>query len=247
MIELAALRGQLSLERRTLTEIATGLTVIAMVGATLYNLGFFAPVEWSLISVLSVQDLLIGSSVALLPMGFAAWIAWLVARFIANAPKRNRHHVLIAALLIVVGSAGAWAFLYGPYPSTMGHLGFSYLIIAGLAFIANRYFNSRNVVLLWLAFSLVYVPFSLGVSDSLGTIANVAAAQTEIETDRSVTTGRILRMTSSYAILFSGRSMDVIPLIKIRSMRRLYSKSPELDYLGSVASVSDAWRSSWRP
>ena len=89
MIQIAVLRDQLSLDRRSLTEIATALSVAAMLGATLYNLGFFAPVEWSLISVLTVQDLLIGASIALLPMSVGAWLALLIARFIANAPQLN--------------------------------------------------------------------------------------------------------------------------------------------------------------
>ena len=68
---ISKLHGLLSFERRTLTEIATALSVVAVAGSTLYNLGFFAPIEWSFISVLSVQDLLIGASTALLPMGVA--------------------------------------------------------------------------------------------------------------------------------------------------------------------------------
>jgi hypothetical protein len=236
MIEIIALRDHLSLGRRSLTEIATALSVSAMVGATLYNLGFFTPVEWSLISVLTVQDLLVGSTIALPPMTIAAGVALIFAHFIVNAPRRKLRTAFIIALLIIVGFVGAWYCLVGPYRSTIGHLGFSYLLLAGLAAALNLYFRSRKVALIWLGFSLAYVPFSVGVSDSLGTITSGSAAQTEIETDKTVISGRILRMTSGYAILFDGRAIDVIPLNKIRSMRRLYAKSPELDYLSSMSS-----------
>jgi len=231
MIEIAALRQHLSLEQRSLTEIATGLSVTAMVGATLYNLGFFAPVEWSLISVLTVQDLLIGASIALLPMSVAAWLALLIARFIADAPKRQMRTIVTSIGLIAIGLAGSWYFYEGPHQSTGGHLAFAYLPLAGLAAIANLIFRTRTVGLVWLAFSLIYVPFSCGAADSLRTISNMSAATTEVETDKGVISGRILRMTSGFAIIFDGQAIVVLPLNKVRNMRRLYTATPEIDYL----------------
>ena len=77
---ISKLHGLLSFERRTLTEIATALSVVAIAGSTLYNLGFFAPIEWSLISLLTVQDLLVGAGVAAVPMAAAAWIAMMMGR-----------------------------------------------------------------------------------------------------------------------------------------------------------------------
>jgi hypothetical protein len=136
--------------------------------------------------------------------------------------------------MIVIGTLGAWCCLAGPYHSTIGHLGFSYLLVAGLAAAANLLVQSRKVAVAWLGFSLVYVPFSVGACDSLGTIANSAIETTEVKTESEVIAGRILRMTSGYAILFDGKAMNVIPLNKIRAMRRVYAKSPELDYLGNM-------------
>ena len=239
MIEIAALRQHLSLETRSLTEIASGLTVAAVVGATFYNIGFFTPIEWSLISVLSVQDLLIGSSIALLPMAFAAWLALVFGKFIANAPLQKLRTTLIALPLVVIGLAGGWLFLYGAVHSTIGHLGFSYLLTAGLAAFTNFYFKSRKVAFLWLGFSLVYVPFSVGISESLATIADQSSAQTDIRTSGNVMTGRILRVTSSYAILYDGSAVNVIPLNRIRLMRRVYAKSPELDYLANMTPLNN--------
>lgn len=234
MIEVALLRQHLSLEKRSLTEIATALSVTAMVGATLYNLGFFAPVEWSLLSILSVQDLLIGASMALLPMAIAAWLALLFGRFIGRAPERPRRALLIALPLVVLGTAAACYFYYGDHRSTIWHLATSWLALGGLAAIANLIFRTRVLPLLWLAFSLVYIPFSAGIADSLGLVSNPAAPISEIETDHAMIKGTILRMTSGYAIIFEGRSMAVLPLSKIRSMRRLYTASPEIDYLGGA-------------
>lgn len=234
MIEIAALRDHLSLERRSLTEIATALSVTAMLGATLYNLGFFAPVEWSLISVLTVQDLLIGASIALLPMSVAAWLAFLSARFIANAPQQKMRTVMISTFLIAVGFAGSWYFYESPHQSTGGHLAFAYVVLAGLAAIANLIFRTRTMSLVWLAFSLIYVPFSFGAADSLRTISNAEVATTEVETDKGVISGRILRMTSGFAIIFDGKAIEVLPLNKIRNMRRLYTVTPESDYLKSA-------------
>jgi hypothetical protein len=44
------------------------LSAVAVAGATLYNLGYFAPIEWSLISLLTVRDLLIGSAIGAIPV-----------------------------------------------------------------------------------------------------------------------------------------------------------------------------------
>ena len=231
MIQIAVLRDQLSLDRRSLTEIATALSVAAMLGATLYNLGFFAPVEWSLISVLTVQDLLIGASIALLPMSVGAWLALLIARFIANAPQRQMRTLGISIVMVAFGLTGSFYFYQGPHQSTGGHLAFAYLALAGLAAIANLILTSRTAGRVWLAFSLIYVPFCFGAADSLRKISNGSLATTEIETDRGLVRGRILRMTSGFAILFDGKAIEVLPLNKVRSMRRLYSASPEIDYL----------------
>jgi hypothetical protein len=51
MIDRTVLKEHLAIERRPITEIATGLSAAAVAGATLYNFGFFAPIEWSLISL----------------------------------------------------------------------------------------------------------------------------------------------------------------------------------------------------
>jgi hypothetical protein len=59
----------------------------------------------------------------------------------------------------------------------------------------------------------------------------LSAATTEVETDKGVISGRILRMTSGFAIIFDGKAIVVLPLTKIRSMRRLYTDTPEIDYL----------------
>ncbi|MER9643239.1 hypothetical protein [Mesorhizobium sp. M0239] len=112
-----------------------------------------------------------------------------------------------------------------------GHLAFAYLPLAGLAAIANLIFRMRTVGLVWLAFSLIYVPFSCGAADSLRTISNMSAATTEVETDKGVISGRILRMTSGFAIIFDGKAIVVLPLNKVRNMRRLYTATPEIDYL----------------
>src|SRR3569833_1470577 len=119
---ISKLHGLLSFERRTLTEIATALSVVAVAGSTLYNLGFFAPIEWSLISVLSVQDLLIGASPALLPMGIAMWLAGLLARFIGCGAQRPARTLLISLAGLAVSAAAACYFLYGPQPWTTAHL-----------------------------------------------------------------------------------------------------------------------------
>jgi hypothetical protein len=227
---ISKLHGLLSFERRTLTEIATALSVVAIAGSTLYNLGFFAPIEWSLISVLSVQDLLIGASTALLPMGIAMWLAGLLAKFIGSGAQRPRRTLVISLAILAAGTIAAWYFMYGPRPWTTGHLASAYLALGALAAIFNMRIKARFAAEAWLAFSLFYIPFCVGVGDSLGTM-NGSATTATIVTDRANIPGRILRVTSAYIMVFNGKSISVLPLSKVLRIDRLFDASPERDYL----------------
>lgn len=227
---ISKLHGLLSFERRTLTEIATALSVVAVAGSTLYNLGFFAPIEWSLISVLSVQDLLIGASTALLPMGIAMWLAGLLARFIGRGAQKPRRTLLIALAILAISTVAASYFLYGPRPWTTAHLAFAYLALGAVVAIINIRMKVRFAVEAWLAFSLLYIPFCVGIGDSLGTMSSGAATST-ILTDRANIAGRILRVTSAYVMVFDGKSISVLPLSKVQRIDRRFAATPEGDYL----------------
>ncbi len=45
MINHFVIKDRLALDRRSFTDLATGFSTIAVAGATLYNLGFLAPIE----------------------------------------------------------------------------------------------------------------------------------------------------------------------------------------------------------
>lgn len=235
---ISRLHGLLSFERRTLTEIATALSVVAGAGSTLYNLGFFAPIEWSLISVLSVQDLLIGASTALLPMGIAMWLAGLLARFIGRGAERPARTLLISIAVLAVSTVAAGYFLYGSQPWTTAHLAFTYVALGAFVAIINIRIKARFAVEAWLAFSLLYIPFCVGVGDSLGTMRNGAATAT-ILTDRANMAGRILRVTSAYVMVFDGKSISVLPLSKVLRIDRRFEASPERDYLAPYGATDN--------
>jgi hypothetical protein len=230
ILSVSSLRHILSFERRTLTEIATGLSIVAIAGSTLYNLGFFAPIEWSLISVLSVQDLLVGASMAVLPMSVAMWLAGLGARHIAGSQRRPRQTLMVGVPLLLSGTAAALYFMYGPQPSTIAHLGFAYVATGAAAAIVNIRIGARLAGEAWLVFSLLYIPFSVGVGDSLGAMST-PLPESEIVSGGTTVTGRILRLTSGYAMMFEGPSVVVMPLTRVERMRRLFDASPERDYL----------------
>lgn len=227
---ISKLHGLLSFERRTLTEIVTALSVVAVAGSTLYNLGFFAPIEWSLIAVLSVQDLLIGASTALLPMGIAMWLAGMLARFIGRGAHKPGQTFLISLALLAISAGAACYFLYGPQPWTTAHLAFAYLALGAIVAMINIRMKVRFAVEAWLAFSLLYIPFCVGVGDSLGTMRSRVTTAT-ILTDRANITGRILRVTSAYVLVFDGKSISVLPLSKVQRIDRRFASSPESDYL----------------
>lgn len=230
MITRSVVKEHLALERRSVTEIATALTIVAVMGSTLYNFGFFAPIEWSLVSLLTVQDLLIGAAVAILPMLGAGWAAWWGARMIDSAPSHTARTIAVGLPLLVLSSIGFHIFFQQPTQSTVGHLACGYVGLGALSALANLVIKSRAIPTAWLLLSLLYIPFSVGVADSLAS-SGPAKAVSQIETDRGVLTGRVVRITSAYVLLAGDTSVTMLPLSKVKEVRRLYVTSPETDFL----------------
>lgn len=230
MIDRELIKDHLALDRRSITELATGLSAIAIVGATLYNLGFFAPIEWSLISLLTVQDLLIGAVVAAVPMSLAAWAALWIGKFIKSAPSHKSLALLIGTPILAGSALGFCYFFSGPGQWTLGHLASGYFGLGVMSVIANTFLNSKLMPTLWLVFSLLYIPTVLGISDSAAASA-VGRAASEIETDRGVIVGRVMRITSAYLLIARGNAIVAMPMSKVREVRRLYVQSPEADFL----------------
>ena len=236
MIDRTMLKEHLALERRSITEVATGLSATAVVGATLYNLGFFAPIEWSLISLLTVQDLLVGAGVAAVPMAAAAWIAMLMGRLIRSAPKRKLIAIAAGIPVFVLAGLGFGTFFSGPLQWTFGHMACGYLMLGVVAAGANMLLKSRHLPMAWLIFSLIYIPTVLGMSDSIAASAT-GRPISEIETDRGVVRGSVVRVTSAYLLIARDNTIITMPMSKVREVQRLFVQSPEADFLiGTSAS-----------
>lgn len=230
MIDRTMLKEHLALERRSITEIATGLSAAAVAGATLYNFGFFAPIEWSLISLLTVQDLLVGAGVAAVPMAAAAWIAMMIGRLIRLAPDHKIVAVAVGVPVLVLAAVGFWTFFSGPLQWTFGHLACGYLLLGVVAAGANVLIKSRHLPLVWLVFSLIYIPTVVGMSDSI-TASAPGRPVSEIETDRGVLRGSVVRMTSAYLLIAKDNTITTMPMSKVREVRRYFVHSPEADFL----------------
>ena len=239
MINHGIFRDQLALDRRSLTELATGLSVIAVAGATLYNLGFFAPIEWSLISLLTVQDLLIRAAVAVVPMAIATWMAMVMGTIIRLAPSHRKTVLLAAVPAFAISGYGAHHFYDGPAQSTLGHLASGYLFLWVLAAVINAFVAWKHMRTFWLVFSLLYIPVASGMSDSAAAV-RVTRPISEIETDRTVFVGHVVRVTSAYLLIARGNQIVTMPMSKVREVRRLYNQSPEADFLKG-ASVLSPW------
>lgn len=235
MIDRTVIKEHLALERRSITEIATGLSAAAVVGATLYNFGFFAPIEWSLISLLTVQDLLVGAGVAVVPMAAAAWIAMLIGRLIRWAPDRKIVAITVGLPVLILAGVGFYTFLSGPLQWTLGHMACGYLILGVFAAGANVLMKWRHMPLGWLVFSLIYIPSVVGMSDSIAA-SSAGRPVSEIETDRGVLRGSVVRVTSAYLLIAQDNTIITTPMIKVREVRRLYVQSPEADFLTGTPS-----------
>lgn len=233
MIDPAILRTHLALDRRSFTELATGFTAIAVAGATLYNLGYFAPIEWSLISLLTVQDLLIGSAIGAIPMAISALFALAFGRLILSAPLHRVTVLLTGTPALAVTGLGFFHFYSGPGQSTLGHMACGYLATGVIAALVNAAVNWRHSANLWLIFSLLYIPTVLGMTDSAAA-TDPTRALSEIETDRGVISGRIVRVTSAYVLLAKDNAVITMPMNKVREIRWFFVDSPADDFLDGV-------------
>lgn len=236
MLDRTVLKEHLALERRSITEIATGLSAAAVVGSTLYNFGFFAPIEWSLISLLTVQDLLVGAGVAAAPMAAAVWVAMMIGRLIRSAPQRKVVAAAVGLPILVLGVVGFFAFFTGPLQWTLGHLACGYLILGVVATGANVLMKWVHMPLVWLAFSLIYIPTAVGMSDSISASAS-GRPVSQIETDRGMLRGRVVRVTSAYLLIAQDNTVVTMPMSRVREVRRLYVQSPEADFLAGTDST----------
>lgn len=230
MINPAVLKTHLALDRRSFTELATGFTAIAVAGATLYNLGYFAPIEWSLISLLTVQDLLIGSAIGAIPMAISAAFALAFGRLISIAPLHRATAIGAGFPALAVTGFGFFHFYSGPGQSTLGHMACGYLMLGVLAAAVNATINWRHTASLWLVFSLLYIPTVLGMTDSAAA-TDPARALSEIETDRGVIQGRIVRVTSAYVLMAKDNAVITMPMNKVREIRWFFIDSPADDFL----------------
>lgn len=230
MINPATLKTHLALDRRSFTELATGFTAVAVAGATLYNLGYFAPIEWSLISLLTVQDLLIGSALGAIPMAISAAFALAVGRLVSLAPLHKAAAVCASIPALAVTGFGFFHFYSGPGQSTLGHMACGYLALGVITAAANAAINWRHMANLWLVFSLLYIPTVLGMTDSAAA-TDPARALSEIETDRGVIHGRIVRVTSAYVLMAKDNAVITMPMNKVREIRWFFIDSPAADFL----------------
>ena len=83
---------------------------------------------------------------------------------------------------------------------------------------------------LWLVFSLLYIPTVLGMTDSAAA-TDTTRALSEIETDRGVMQGRIVRVTSAYVLIAKDHAIITMPMNKVREIRWFFVDSPAADFL----------------
>ena len=230
MISPARIKDSLALDRRSFTEIATGFTAVAVAGATLYNLGYFAPIEWSLISLLTVQDLLIGSALGAIPMAVSAAFALLFGRMIDLAPSHRPAALAVGLPMLALTGFGFFHFYSGPGQSTLGHMSCGYLALGLIAIGTNAVIGWRHTAKVWLVFSLLYIPSVLGMTDSAAA-TDPRRPLSEIETDRDVIRGRIVRVTSAYVLISSDKAVVTMPMKNVREIRWFFVDSPAADFL----------------
>jgi hypothetical protein len=106
----------------------------------------------------------------------------------------------------------------------------SHLILGVIAAGANVLMKWQHMPIVWLVFSLIYIPTVVGMSDSIAASAP-GRPVSEIETDRGVLRGSVVRVTSAYLVIAQDNTIITMPMSKVREVRRLFVQSPEADFL----------------
>ncbi len=71
------------------------------------------------------------------------------------------------------------------------------------------------------------------------TATDPSRAMSEIETDRGVIQGRIVRVTSAYVLIAQDHAIVTMPMNKVREIRWFFVDSPAADFLDGTPVPAD--------
>ena len=217
-------------------EITAATTLASVAMSALYNFGFFFPIEWSLVSLLSIQDLVLGTLYALFPAALSV-VATLGVLSARKSAQRGETEALTGTKKNI---HIPWREIntFGPFALSLSVAAYAYLfqrplfvyclVMLGLMLITSvmRFvLRHKERIVFWeflIAFSFLYLPVGLGIANVYALTDQSRRAITEITMqDKTVHRGVLFRTTSDYMFLRTAGAVRIVPMNQVSNVLRL--------------------------
>jgi hypothetical protein len=198
-------------------EALTALTLLSILGGATYNIGYFSVSNVGYVSLLSVQDMIIG--VAFAALAITASFISLRATFywfrISVSTKNVWAVIVITAVFYAISIA---LFFYLPPAIILN--AFSALMVAFLLTFAliQRAIKKDWFVLLSVVSISMFLLWAVGMSTFLSAANGQSERSRAVLSDGVEAPGRIVRVTSGYVFILAGAELRVVPLARISTM-----------------------------
>ena len=211
-------------------EAVTAATATSVAVSAAFNIGYFSTLDVSLVSWMSVQDLVFGAAGAFIPTLVGAQLLTLGARSLEDKPSlRIRVFIGLGVALVVVFFASAISDWFEFFPNSkifgrfVTYLGFS--LFFGILFALGAY-SLRSVygaiVAALAAFSL---PYYIGKTFYYNDISMLEPnVELLIKDVPDAIRGRLLKSTTNNTFLFDGNYVTAIRNDDIRKLLFLTPK-----------------------
>ena len=207
------------LSKPSWAELIAGVTLVSTSAAAVFNFGFFVPIQWSLISLLTVQDLITGASIAVPALMTA--VALLMTTFYLLSLTHGRWRsaaVVIISLLII--ALTVIAFLQDHHGKEQYILVAAFWAAITFTKLSQNEFSYKYSAP-WFYSASVFLFFGfLGYIEGQKSITSEFSPDVviKIEGNENPIAARLIRSSSAYLIIDEGHGIEVLPIDSISSI-----------------------------
>lgn len=203
------------------SEVLAAGTALSAAGATLYQFGFYSSFGTSFLTLLNVQDLLLGAAICL-PLALVATAMLLFASSIDNALRtnnalRNATYISFAAGIAIASAVEL---------STSGDFQtapFVFIAFLGIVALILSFFgrlSQYNIFYPLMIIVLTIFPAALGTSKYFDIKSQRHPKIADVITEKNTLTGLLIATTSGYVFLDDGTATLVIPISEVKMIKR---------------------------
>jgi hypothetical protein len=205
-------------------EAVAASTAGSAVVSAVYNYGFFSELDGSMISWLTVQDLIVGAAIAFLPTALLVQILLSILKPAVEGSK-IAFYVLITIFVLTSIAILTLYLIVGGKIWTQAFITFaliSYLVSA----IVIKSFDFRSAIgIISLALCSYNAAYSAGRLMYIFSMYGYEEPITEIFTsDNKIYTGKLIRVTSEYSFVFDGNLVTIINNRNVTAVKMLRAK-----------------------